>query len=75
METLTITEVIKKLKMSKDNTGRWCASSETPDFAKKYLSNYREPSRKWPYSHLRAVQTKKFKKIYDQEMGLSQLNT
>lgn len=47
--------------MDRDKAGRWYSDNDAAD---EYidLHNYRWPSRKWPYSHARALMTKKYAK-------------
>ena len=47
---------------SKDNGGRWHANEGTP--AARYIeeNGYRSPSRAWPFSHAKALMTRKFAK-------------
>ncbi|MEM4066714.1 MAG: hypothetical protein QXV17_07630 [Candidatus Micrarchaeaceae archaeon] len=42
-----------------DKAGRWWPDDDL-NFMQSYCKSYREPSRKWQYSYLRAVSTKKF---------------
>jgi hypothetical protein len=49
--------------MEKDNGGRWNVGSDTQEWVKEYLSQYRTPSRAWPHSYSKAMLSQKFAKL------------
>ena len=61
--TLSFPDLWNHFEMKKDKGDRWEASSETPEYVKEYLSNYRTPSRAWPLSHAKAMLSQKFAKL------------
>ena len=47
-------------------------SLQTPTYVTDYLSNIRSPSRKWPHSYAKALQTQKFAQVMvDHDPALS----
>ena len=60
--TISFSDLWTSFSMSKDKGGRWDATSNTPEWVKKYLTFYRAPSRAWPESHSKAMLSQKFAK-------------
>lgn len=44
----------------RDNGDRWIERKDAPEYLTRYLRGYRSPSRNWPKSYFRALQTAKF---------------
>jgi len=61
--TLDWPNLWKDLGMTKDKGGRFFPSEDTPEWVHDYCTQFRSPSRAWPYSYAKPLLTKKFAKL------------
>lgn len=61
--TLDWSDLWNHLGLSKDKGGRWYAGSDSPEWIQEYCSQYRTPSRAFPFSHAKPLLTQKFAKL------------
>jgi len=67
-KTLRWDDIWVHLGMTKDHGGRWYPGPNTHEKIAEYCRQYRAPSRAWPSSYARALQTAKFAKWLAKEI-------
>jgi|GEM_PF-3358100 len=60
---IDIKDALVSFALFRDNAGRFWPSQNTQFYVTNYLENFRQPSRNWPYSYLKALTTQKFAKV------------
>jgi hypothetical protein len=53
--------------LKKDRAGRFTPTDDAPKWLHEYLSNYRTPSRSWPFSYAKACLSQKFAKVLSEK--------